>query len=488
MGGGLIQLSAFGAQDIYLTGNPQFTFFKTVYRRHTNFAIETIEQIYNGNANPGNKITFDIARVGDLISGIMLEIDYHHKFTLDKIILENNNNDTLDFDNNNTPKFTQENGIITLTSNGNNGNNTTTTIDIDNDGNADNIDLNKEFGNLNNIYKRLGFFMFEYIELEIGGQLIDTHYGDWMDIWCYLTHNYGKSKQLERLINGSINSNYDDNIKKLYVPLQFWFCRNPGLALPLIALQYHEVKINIQIKKLEKIIESTVNNDNIGIKITSTIEEGAKSFTKENTTVTFNGKDNIIIDDFKILIDYVYVDTDERRRFAQTSHEYIFEQLQYSNIMCVNKGTNNIELRFNHPVKELIWILQKKDNINKNFNYFRDDKENDLMKSAKIQLNNIDRFSNREATYFRLVQPYKYHNGYMSQDSENEYGGFYSYSFSLNPEEYQPSGSCNFSRIDNAVLTMDCHDDANEAMLKIYAVNYNVIRIMKGMGGLAYSN
>jgi hypothetical protein len=234
-------------------------------------------------------------------------------------------------------------------------------------------------------------------------------------------------------INGSANTDLGTPI---FIPLFFWFCRNPGLALPLIALQYHEVKI---ITKFAS-----------------------------GTKITFPGPVNL-------WIDYIYLDTDERRRFAQVSHEYLIEQIQFIN--SNNKIMHN--LNFNHPVKELIWTTPPKiPNISTPL-------EVDKQK-YHLELNGHQRFAPRWREYFTKLQVWQHHTGFGGIDVSNDGGASNSiavYSFALKPEEHQPSGTCNFSRIDNAILV-----SGESTSLNIYAVNYNVLRIMSGMGGLAYSN
>jgi len=396
MGGGLMQLVAYGAQDIYLTGNPQITFFKVVYRRHTNFAMEAIEQTYSGQADYGKRFTVTIARNGDLLGRVYLQVDA---------------------------------SLV----------------------NASNI-------------TRYGHQLIDYIEVEIGGQIIDKHYGEWMDLWCQLTHSQEQLTKLIRLIDGSLLASSNS---RLYIPLQFWFCRNPGLYLPLIALQYHEVKLNI-------------------------------NFVSESSITDFSGASiTSDINDVSIYCDYVFLDTDERRRFAQVSHEYLIEQVQYNNAESISAGatTYQSELRFNHPVKELVWSVKLAGA--EPFNYFANASELDTVQDALVQLNGHDRFKRREGTYFRCVQPYQHHTGANNQvgaalagaTGTGLYGGFYVYSFALKPEEHQPSGTCNFSRIDNAVLNLSLQTSVSAVgTLKVWAVNYNVLRIMSGMGGLAYSN
>jgi hypothetical protein len=279
--------------------------------------------------------------------------------------------------------------------------------------------------------ERYGHQMIDYVEIEIGGQCIDKHYGEWMDVWSQLSSSTEELTKLDRLVNGDLRNGSGNS--KLYVPLQFWFCRNPGLALPLIALQYHEVKLNVQFKS------SVLRED-------GTTADGAN------------------IAQCCVFCDYIFLDTDERRRFAQVSHEYLIEQVQFSNSLTQAAGEDQHELRFNHPVKELVWTVNPG---TVPFLYFPNTTSTggDMVKSALLQLNGHDRMKRREGSYFRCVQPYQHHTGGHKQSPANQDGGMYCYSFGLKPEEHQPSGTCNFSRIDNAVLSLD----ANAAgTLKVY--------------------
>jgi hypothetical protein len=528
MGGGLMQLVAYGAQDVYLTGNPQITFWKVTYRRHTNFAMESIEQTFNGQADFGRRVTCTISRNGDLAYRTYLQV------TLPEI--------------NQTSDSTGE------------------------------------------VYARWldypGHQLISQVEVEIGGQRIDRQYGDWMHIWNQLTLNccqekgyqkmVGYTTQLTYLIDPSfadVDSACSASIgvtqtceprnalpeTTLYVPLQFWYCRNPGLALPLIALQYHEVKINLDLRPLDECLWSV-----------SALAASASANVKSA------GVYNQSLVAASLYVDYVFLDTDERRRMAQNPHEYLIEQLQFTGDESVGSSSNKIKLNFNHPVKELIWVVQPDANVDycssfvggealykalgaQPFNYtdaldalpntltaFGTDKsllyddgtsggivsdgnmqdgggvgggfaptvsglptgegvgvsdaavvvlgecalnkncwgENPVV-TAKLQLNGQDRFSEREGTYFDLVQPYQHHT--RAPDT-----GINVYSFALRPEEHQPSGTCNFSRIDNATLQLVVSnatvDKSNTAKVRVYATNYNVLRVMSGMGGLAYSN
>ena len=385
MGGGLMQLVAYGAQDIYLTGNPQITFFKVVYRRHTNFSMEAIEQTFNGAADFGKRVTCTVSRNGDLMHKVYLQV------------------------------------TVPALSSG-------------------------------TYVKDLGQALIKFAEVEIGGQRIDKHYGDWMHIWNELSQETGKKAGYNDMIGAALGANSAET--DLYIPLEFWFCRNPGLALPLIALQYHEVKINIEFRALSELTT------------TAALSLSAAS----------------------LYVDYIYLDTDERRRFAQVSHEYLIEQVQFTGDESVSSVSNKIKLNFNHPCKELVWVVQRDASVDADpdggrFDY-TDGTENPVL-IAKLQLNGHDRFSERMGRYFNLVQPYQHHTNVPKT-------GINVYSFGLKPEEHQPSGTCNMSRIDNATLqlTLTAATVAGDAdaKVRVYATNYNVLRIMSGMGGLAYSN
>jgi hypothetical protein len=290
--------------------------------------------------------------------------------------------------------------------------------------------------------------LIDNVTAEIGGQTIDQHYGDWLNIWNELTQTAEKEAGYNSMIGNTTDLTTTGSStpgKTLYIPFQFWFCRNPGLALPLIALQYHEVKFNIQFAQLSTLTVGTVSN--------SPALDGS------------------------LYIDYVYLDTDERRQFAQVQHEYLIEQLQFTGAETVSSvGADKSKLALNHPCKELVWVLQPPSNAPADFT---NGSGGHTISDAKLQLNGQDRFSVRAADYFNLVQPYQHHTRIPAV-------GIYVYSFSLNPEQHQPSGSVNMSRIDNATLQLT--STVASGSLRTYAVNYNVLRIMAGMGGLAYSN
>ncbi len=532
MAGALMQVVAQGAQDQYLTVNPSITFWNVSYRKYTNFAIESIEQTFNGQADFGRHIQCTVSRNGDLIYRTYLQV------TLPEIRSQDAAHARwLDFP---------------------------------------------------------GEQLIAQVECEIGGQRIDRQYGDSMHIWNQLTITSEQQRGYFKMIGNTTQLTFitDPTFADidgpcdtagprqvcaprktlpettLYVPLQFWFCTNPGLALPLIALQYHEVKISLDLRPIDECLWAVTALDSTGAIATAAYNQSLVAAS--------------------LYIDYVFLDTDERRRMAQNPHEYLITQLQFTGDESVASSSNKIRMNFNHPVKELIWVVQPDENCDycsslingrplwnalgaQPFNYtdaidalpnaihafggdaaitgsngflnqsgFFNDPGSISMTStngywtnatgnnygtsagqigftgvtnsgvsdagtfvlaessldmhcwgknpvvtAKIQLNGQDRMSEREGTYFSWVQPSECHT--RSPDE-----GINIYSFALRPEEHQPSGSCNFSRIDNATLVLtlsnDCVGDSRTAKVRVYARGNNILRIMSGMAGTAYSN
>ena len=621
-----MQLVAYGAQDVYLSGNPQITFFKVVYRRHTNFAVEPIPQTWNGVGDFGRTVTCNINRNGDLITHMYLS--------------------------------------VSLTS-------TLGTAGV----------MNGSTQVAWGYVRRLGHAICQMYKIEIGGSLIDQQYGDWLNIWYELTHKTGQERGYAQMIGDTAYMRKVDtagkNASQLYIPFQFWFNRNNGLALPLIALQYHDVRITCQLR------------DRMGCVNVLGTPNASNKFSS-----------NSGMDDCNLLIDYVYLDSEERKRFAQASHEYLIEQLQFTGSEALTANAK-YRLNFNHPCKYLVWaphfqrystgaqwlayatdgdwktakdrfakyvamactgglavstttgaysigftptnspvddlqpnsatvttasageivdlanisngmygnvanttaklnlgsasgntqiifnllskidvkailqggatnnvapvavslisvndLLQQFERntiVTRNeltmedisltvvdlmnliesaslagpntsnaldadtllqaagvyavdyFNYGNmvDGSDNPLY-TGKLQLNGHDRFQDRDGNYFNYVQPYQHW-------SNTPADGINSYSFALKPEDHQPTGTCNFSRIDNATLLVDVglynkpyssvSSDSNAfksragllangaaSQLNIYTVNYNVLRVMSGMAGTAYSN
>ena len=423
MGGGLMQLVAYGAQDIYLTGNPQITFFKVVYRRHTNFAMEAVEQTMNGSAAYGGKAVATIARNGDLVGRMYVE---HAVGTTATEVLDTCNN--------------------------------------------------------------YGHALLREVTCEIGGQEIDKQTGRWMQVWSDLTEfnptgavavadvgeasvnkHFGETGTLFQKMTGTgkgeaTNTAAAAHTTRMFIPLQFWFNRNPGLALPLIALQYHEVKVTVQFENVSKLIKKDLAG------------------TPDAATLT-----NL---EFKLWADYIYLDTDERRRFAQVSHEYLIEQVQTQDFSMSSGSKASHNLTFNHPVKELVWQVSGA-TTNGDLSATVGGDDSTLASGIEmtagtvgLKLNGHDRFAERDIKYFTRAQVWQHHTGNPGTVADNSVAV---YSFALKPEEHQPSGTCNFSRIDNAQLVSNI-TATNADTLHVYAVNYNVLRVMSGMGGLAYSN
>lgn len=403
MPGGLMQIIAHGAQDVYLTGNADITFFKVVYRRHTNFAVEAIEQTFNGTADFGRRVQVTVSRNADLITRTYL------RATL--------------------PPLTTHAWV-----------------------------------------SEVGHFLIDNVQVEIGGQCIDRHFGEWLSIWNSLTmkeeHTEGYNDMIGNVtaLTGNLgNATTGTTEYTVNVPLRFWFNRNAGLALPLIALQYHEVKFTLEFATLASLVRGTAGDPTPAVSL----------------------------GDASLWVDYVYLARDERRRFAQSAHEYLIEQLQFQGTEGITGNNTRVRLNLNHPVKELIWVIQETaataDGLNKALNNFTDSDDpatgvNPLLQ-ATIQLNGHERFSERDGAYFNLVQPYQHH-------TRTPPPGLNLYSFCEKPEEFQPTGSANFSRIDNATLVLSAlrQGTGGDRVIRVYAVNYNVLRVMSGMGGLAFAN
>jgi len=394
MVGGLLQLVAYGEMDLYLTGNPQFTFFKSAYRRHTNFSIETIENVYSSVFGYGSTLNVLIQRQGDLLQNILLELE--------------------------------------------------------------------TIGDLP--YNHNLYTFIDYVNIEIGGIAIDKLYGEWMYIWSQLNNRIDQYAVLDSMIYGDDSAN--ENIQRYYAPLPFWFCINPGLALPLVSLSNHEVRLIIKFKDLP------------------------------------SGQSTQLIN-FKVLCDYVFLDTDERRRFSQNAHEYLIEQTQQLHEYNTIEGNNRFDLNFKHPVKYMVFFVDLKDQTYKpiDTSYQSIDGTgktyNEIIENATIYINGQQLFYPRYGSYFRYYHQYKYFKGSTRVGkwvgSINSLGldRIYTYSFALKPSEQAPSGTMNFSRIENKEISFTIPDLTSYTstlnLFKCYAVNYNILRIKSGMGGLVYA-
>ena len=418
MTGGLLQIVASGAQDVYLTGNPQITFFKVVYRRHTNFSLESIQQFFrNENNLDFGKSTYSVLeRKADLMSGVVLEL------TLPELVQVNNG-----------------------------GSNSTFVKWVDGIGNA----------------------ILKSVQVKIGGYTVDTQSGEWMDINSQYNVSQDKRTAYDEMIGYSPNNVATSDLT-LHIPLNFWFT-NPGLALPIEALQYHDVEIYFNFANLADMI---VSNSTTTITNPISVRGGTAKFV-----------------DCKLYVDYIYLDTDEKRRIIQSSHEYLIEQVQTLNAedILTNDMSRKIDLFLKHPVKSLYWVISNEQytttgSTGKNNQPLKYDADNnisnkDTFNSMRLLFNGSDRFTDRPAKYFRLTQPFQYFKCCPKKS-------IYSYTFALRPYDLQPSGSCNFSRIDNVKMNITFDkttQTATPSKLKVYAVNYNVLRVMNGMSSVVFS-
>jgi hypothetical protein len=525
MGGGLLQLVALGAQDAYLSGRPEITFWKGLFKRHTNFAMEPFRINFSGQSSWGTKQSAIINRNADLLYSTYLEVHLpHYDATLRPTAVYNND----------------------------------------------------QF--------RLGYNLLKYVELEIGGQLIDRQYGEFLYLWETLSTSADQgllahqmvgaqgrpqATSLASTLNTTVSAGQQLAFKApagctpggvsgqsqpghpniIYVPLRFFYTRNPGLALPLIALQYHEVKINI------------LWNDN-------------QSISGDYNSVPVPAQPASA----SIYIDYIYLDVDERRRMATEQHEYLIEQVQYNEDKGLTAYSNRIDLTFNHPVKELVWVVQPTcyrnckipipgapggpsaaaggariggGSPNNQYRLTPLTYDQTAVYQQYLQFNGTDRLDKRYGDYFNKVQPFQHHTSfpgtaYLASDftsagqstqyvvqmsgatgpsgpiggastgmsgayydvgvlsstsatnsvmAQTSQPGIYMYSFALKPEEHQPSGTCNFSKIDTATLVLQLSGDItiNQQQdatwdVRVYAINYNILRIMNGMAGLAYAS
>jgi len=418
-GGGLLQLVAQGKQDIYLTGNPQITFFKLVYRRHTNFAIQSMPMYFDGTPQFGQRITCLVPRRGDLLGQVYLQIDLPQ-------IVDQTTKEPISYVNS------------------------------------------------------IGHALIEEISVEIGEQEIDRQTGEWMEVWTQFSTPASQREALNNMI-GRVDGIIPPDLKtanSLIIPLHFWFCNNPGNYLPLIALQYHPVRINIKLKTLQQIFYTADLGD-------------LNCQTQAQTATPGAGPS------FLMWGDYVFLDTDESRRFVSNSHEYLIDQVQYTPVLSF-PGTGNsmsVKLEFNNPIRELIWYIQRDAMTTRHeyFNYTSISARDvttaspaDLLTSAVIQVDGQDRFDERDAKYFRLVQPYQHH----TTTPVNSF--IYCYSFAIKPEEAQPSGSINASRLNSFVLNMTLNNpvapqpERGPCHTRVYALNHNVLRVIDGFGGLLF--
>jgi hypothetical protein len=439
--GGLLQLVATGRQDMYLSGNPQTTFFKQVYRRYTNFSMETQRIPFETAVEFNKLITITVPRNGDLLSQLVLEIRL--------------------------PEITPAGPVLESSGQGACG--PVTEAPTDYSVVPDSVSWTNGIGHA----------MIEYVSIWIGQQEVDRQYGEFLYLWTKLSTPGSKTAGVN--VMSGYQEVFNDSSQKgplrLYIPFHFWFCRNPGLALPLIALQATPVRIYI---KLRNGYECVFKNS-----LEQSILDGA------STCPPVMEKPPVITD-MILWGDYIYLDTEERRRFVSSKHEYLIEQTQQQKRFSIpaNSRIANVPLTFNHPMKEMIWVVNQDRMLDAHefFNYGSrmllefGIPNLDLINSAVIQFDGYDRFEEQSAQYFRLVQPWQRHTAIP-----NDF--IYVYSFSLAPEASQPQGSCNGSRLDSIVLQakMNAAVNSRPCGITVYATNYNVLRIVAGVGGVLFT-
>ena len=414
-----MQLTHLGNQDPILTGNPQITFFKAVYKRYTNFSIETLEIDIDGTLDFGNSLITTIPRSGDMINKMYFKI-----------------------------KLPSPSSVITAT--------------------------NFTYKNwINNVI----FGLIEECTIEIGGTQIDQHKSIWFDIWNELTdEKKNLHHQVGKYPDNRILEKVENNETCYYLPLNFWFNREIGLSLPLIALQYHEVKLKIKLRKLQELLACDGSN------------------------ISLDGS----ISEFKLYGDFIFLDEPERVKVASTVHKYLIEQVQTFEKSDINSGTNNVDFDFKHPIKELIWVFRnnsrKSDSTTTKFNLkINETNGNDIFNynntsinstlgfnnydhfsNINLELNGHDRFNLMDPLYFRNIMTENHHSCIPEKH-------IYVYSFCLKPESYQPSGTCNMSKMESQRLVIQDFSSDNFS-ITIFAINYNVLTIGAGEAYLDYTN
>jgi hypothetical protein len=488
MGSGLIQLVSYGKENLYLSGNPEITFFKIIYRRYTNFSIEPIAQYFKNVPDFGKRITCSISKNADLLGSIIL--------------------------------------CVTLPS------------------------IKKQDDITFAWVKKIGIALIKTIEIEVGGQILDRQYGDWMNIWFELNPVKNNKRGFDKMI-GNVKELTDfssgKKIYKVFVPLTFWFCFSNGLSLPIIALQNNEIKLYLEFNQFshchlqspthyieidsnmvffikDEIIKQEIDDYVIYAYFSSFDFQTNKLYYRKimHDFVTYNDNNkekyaiigqtsnftcypkqmakmifvnrvqsnlNPSILDAFLLVDYIYLDTQERYRFLKTNHEYLITQVQTTSDISISNSNILIKLPFLNPCSKVFWRSQMAFNIYNNdlFNYttsYNMKKGKNIFRTGTLLLNGSKRMENQSSNYFDTIQPYQ--NFISSPDP-----GINVYSFSLASKFYQPSGSCNFSQFDE--IRLDAHFDQtisinNKSKFKAYALTYNVFRIVDGFGGLAFNN
>lgn len=436
--GCLTQVSAKGPQDININYKPELTFFKGGHKRHTPFAIGEMETIPTGVTGFGRPMNFKIERNGDLLHKV------YWKFELPAIELNNGLNPAAD------DAFYWTNSI--------------------------------------------GHASIDRVEVRIGGHVFDSHTGEFLEIWE--TISAPPEKRCAEMIgySDSISGLMDYARKKqfIYTPLQFWFNRFIEQSLPLIALQYHEVHIQVTTKRLEE----------LGVETGAFIGNTSFSNPAVGPAPTLHNAG--------LLCNYVFLDTLERRAFARQQHEYLIDQVQFTGSEShanIDAGTQSITLNYNHPTKQLIWVCQRDDVLNKATPFQGNDWFNwsgpietietypgsgvnlefttEPILSAKIVLNGHERTIDHPAAYYRTVQMHQHHSRVIDRY-------IYTYSFAIQPQLKEPTGTLNLSRIDNTIVRLTFPTGNGTGgwigSIRFYARSFNLMKISSGMAGLYYAN
>jgi len=577
MPGGLLQISAYGSNDLFLTGTPEITFFKVVYRRHTNFSVESIRVGFDDITGFGRDANVVIPKTGDLIHKTYLEVILPliniprilpaPQYSAQLTIAQTNFQIVKDFMAVNIEGY--RNGIIQI-----NAVNTTVvdvlnaiedSFDVDNfatgakvdfinilvgtpfifekismediansfkdiggnviigttknaikrkieDGLIESNNVNKYFHNevvrLQKLVadesntttkaawvRKVGHVIMNCITISIGGLEIDKQYSDWINIWYELSGNKFMDTIYNKMIgNVSELTTTDRTIKPqytLYIPLQFWFCRHNGLALPLVALQYNEVSIRVEFRKFsECFYYAELTKEELADPVIRQQRIEELGLPDLDDYIENNNKDIYA----SLLIDYVYLDKNERRRFAQSAHEYLIEQIQLNEIYDVTQLQQNINLDFTHSCKELVWIAQNKKyiTVTDGHDELKWTEYSDIVNNTivnPVSFSSMDfigkyRMPRLDSHYYNWVQPYQIHGNSPSW-------GINCYSFALKPQDHQPSGAANLSRIPRVLLKLELNQSLIETNnvynIRVYALSYNILRFINGMGGLAFT-
>lgn len=537
MGGGIAQLASYGLADVYLTGSPQVTFWKLVYRRHTLFAMEAIQQTFDGTAGFGRKATCTIARNGDLVGPVWLEITLPDLLAYDISPTPAADGNSIDVTSaSTTPSLAKDPvGNYWQTLVGTTYTNPVAFLDATTGSYYASATVTSgattqavvSYSSASSTYtgssvsaatctptiaaqlttwpylcrsgasapyayappthklrwtNSIAHAILSSVEIEIGGARIDKHYGEWLDVWSELCEKEEKRAGFWEMIGKYSDADYDagwqraqSRSRTYYLPMRFCFNTAPGLYLPMVALSYHQIKYNFEFRDYLECIKATVPVSQL------TSKQGGE----------------LVAMGCNIFADYVFLDAPERIRMAEIPHEYLITQLQFLGDEAVPapsdpNGTRarKYSLNFNHPVRELVWVYVAKSNYERDAvqgnNWFKygipNNEDAEVFDEARLMINGHDRFSARSAPYFRLVQPYEHHTRCPAKK-------VHCYSFSLlSPEDFQPSGQANFSRMDTAQLQFTLNANLPVGKMKIFAHSFNVLRVASGLAGLAFAN